>query len=574
MNKRERLTFLFLWIVLGWIPLMIRPLWEPDEARYAEIPREMLEKGDWLTPTLNYVAYFEKPPLQYWLSALSMKLFGLNALAARLPLALAWALALWCAWKLAQRLGARDPRWAMVMTATGLLAFVTGQVLLLDALFSALVVLCLTAAVEAVAARFEAEAGAEAHLLKAGPKGEAQEGPSEGQGALGWTLLAHAALAAAMLTKGLAGPVLAGGTVILSLVLTRHEPRLRKAVLATLFHPLGLLVLAGLAAPWFVWVNRVNPGHAQFFFIHEHFARFSSHVHERQGSENGLLDKVYFVGVLLLGLLPWLSAALVGLKRGWAFVRAAGPRSPEAPLHRWVVGTLLLACGWPLLFFTFSGSKLPPYILPVVVPAMALACALEREGEELAATRRHGWELVFLGGLILVGSSNFPEPGWGWALGLAFGLYGAWCLRPKGLTSARMLAAHGACLVLFSTAAHQLVSRGKDVAPLVAMAPRNAQWISLDVLFRGLPFHARQRVTLVNETGELAYGKGLLSPADQERWFPEALLPAALRLREEAPQRPVYVVARAGNWKRLSDSQQAAFILEAKAGGLVLARLR
>jgi 4-amino-4-deoxy-L-arabinose transferase-like glycosyltransferase len=559
-TKRERLTFLFLWATLGFLPLLLRPLWEPDEARYAEIPREMLEKGDWLTPTLNYVPYFEKPPLQYWLSALSMKLFGLNAVAARLPLALASALALWCAWRLARRLGARDPRWAMVMTATGLLAFVTGQVLLLDGLFAALVVLCLTAALEAVAARFE------------------------DRPALAWTLLAHGALAAAMLTKGLAGPVLAGGTVILSLGLTRNEPRLRSAVLGVLFHPLGLLLLVGLAAPWFVWVNRVNPGHAQYFFVHEHFARFSSHVHERQGSENGLLDKLYFVGILLVGLLPWLSASLIGLKRGWVFIRSAatGPRAPAAPLHRWVVGTLLLALAWPLFFFTFSGSKLPPYILPVIVPLMALACALEREGEELAATRRHGWELLLLGGLFLVGSSAFArgfsgDPGWGWALGLAFALYGAWCLRPRGLTSARMLAAHAACLLLFSTAAHQLASRGKDVGPLVAMAPRNTQWISLDVFFRGLPFHARQRVTVVNGTGELAFGKGQLSLAEQERWFPEgvaSLVPTALRLRETAPQRPVYVLARAGNWKHLSDSQRGAFVLEGTSPGLVLARLR
>ncbi|NTV76298.1 MAG: phospholipid carrier-dependent glycosyltransferase, partial [Holophaga sp.] len=86
----------------------MRPLWEPDEARYAEIPREMLASADWLTPRLNQVLYFEKPPLQYWLSAISMKAFGLHAFAARLPLALATLITLWCAWKLATRLGARQ----------------------------------------------------------------------------------------------------------------------------------------------------------------------------------------------------------------------------------------------------------------------------------------------------------------------------------------------------------------------------------------------------------------------------------------------------------------------------------
>ena len=84
MTRRERTYLLVLWFFLGLLPLLVRPLWEPDEGRYAEIPREMLATGDWLTPRLNGVLYFEKPPLQYWLSAISMKLFGLNGAAARL----------------------------------------------------------------------------------------------------------------------------------------------------------------------------------------------------------------------------------------------------------------------------------------------------------------------------------------------------------------------------------------------------------------------------------------------------------------------------------------------------------
>ena len=107
MTRRERTSLLLLWFFLGFLPLLVRPLWEPDEGRYAEIPREMLATGDWLTPRLNGVLYFEKPALQYWLSALSMKLFGVNGAAARLPLALASGLMIWAAWRLAKRLGAQ-----------------------------------------------------------------------------------------------------------------------------------------------------------------------------------------------------------------------------------------------------------------------------------------------------------------------------------------------------------------------------------------------------------------------------------------------------------------------------------
>jgi len=212
LTKKERSTLLWIWVFLGLLPLFLRPLWEPDEARYAEIPREMLAAGDWLTPRLNHVLYFEKPPLQYWLSALSMKAFGLNAVAARLPLALATFIGLWCAWKLAQRLGARQAFWAPFMAGTALLGFVCGQILTLDALFSAFQVLALVAGIEAVAARFEGDQGT------------------------GWSLLAFGALALAMLTKGLAAPVLVGGVLLCSLPFAWSSPRARPRASASRQH--------------------------------------------------------------------------------------------------------------------------------------------------------------------------------------------------------------------------------------------------------------------------------------------------------------------------------------------------
>ena len=81
-----------------------RSFWEPDEGRYAQISREMSESGDWLTPRLNYIKHFDKPPLTYWLIALSFKLFGLNELAGHLPLAILGFLGVWATFSLAQEL--------------------------------------------------------------------------------------------------------------------------------------------------------------------------------------------------------------------------------------------------------------------------------------------------------------------------------------------------------------------------------------------------------------------------------------------------------------------------------------
>jgi len=554
MTRRERWTLLALWVFLGLLPLLVRPLWEPDEGRYAEIPREMLATGDWLTPRLNGVLYFEKPPLQYWLSALSMKLFGVNGAAARLPLALASGLVIWAAWRLAKRLGARDARWAPFMAVTGLLAFLVGQILTLDALFSAFLVAALAAFVEAVARR------------------------REGRGGLGWTLAAFTLMAGAMLTKGLAQVILMGGILLFSLPFAWKDAALRRAVLRTGFDPLGWLLYLVLAGPWFWFVDRANPGHAQFFFIHEHFTRFLTHEHSRQGSNNWLLDKLYFIGILAVGLLPWLSATVVGLKRAWGFLGGRGPRS-EDHLARWTVGVTAIAFLWPLAFFSLSGSKLPPYILPVLVPLAALACAFEREGEEPAALRRMGWELLALGVIFLLAMAVFRKDlgalAWMAALGAGFVGLGLWTRWPRGLTGSRLMVGLGAALWLLVFAAQAAAGPGKSVADLARTGPPDAQWISYGTYFQGLPFYARTRAVVVAGTGELAYGRDHL--ADAGRWFnedPAALGAMAERLKQEEPSRPVLVMAKPSSWKQLGPEEKAHWEEVARTPAAVVARFR
>jgi len=557
MDRRERFRFLLIWLSLGLAPLFLRPLWEPDEARYAEIPREMLALHDWLTPHLNYVLYFEKPPLQYWLSAAFMKLFGQNAAAARLPLALASLIALWCAWRLARRLGATQPLWAVFMTATTILGFVCGQILTLDALFSALLVLSLAAFVEAVAARFEQRP------------------------ALGWTLLAFGANALALLTKGLPAPVLLGGVIFWSFLWAWKDAALRRALLRTVFDPLGWLFFIALGAPWFILVERANPGHAQFFFIHEHFARFLTTVHARQGSDNAVLDKLYFAGVLLAGLLPWLGACVRGLNRGIGFLRHRGPESPQAGLHRWTVAVLLLAFAVPFLFFSVSHSKLPPYILPVLVPLSVLACAFERDEEAWTVLRRCGWELLGVGALMVFVApfllKDGQSLGWPLALGCAFLMLGCWGLRPKHLTGPRWMLGLGASMLLLTLAAARVAGPGKDVSGLTRQAPANAQWISFGNYFQGIPFHTGQRVVVVAGTGELAYGRDHLDPRERGRWFEDDAAQfnaVALRLSQEAPARPVWALADKNNWKDLPAEQKELWDVVDKTPSAFLVRLK
>lgn len=558
MSWKERWQFFLTWLCLGLLPLFLRPLWEPDEARYAEIPREMLALGDWLTPRLNFVLYFEKPPLQYWLSALSMKAFGHHAMAARLPLALATLISMGAAFLLARRLGARRPMWAAFMGATYILGFISAQILTLDALFSAFFVASLVLAVEAVVARYE------------------------GRRDLGWTLGAFFAAACGLLTKGLAGPVLLGGILLVSLPFAWKDRKLRNALVRVFFDPFGWLLFLTVSMPWFWFVEKANPGHARFFFIHEHFARFTSNVHLRQGAKNPLLDKLYFVGVLLVGLLPWLTATLSGLRRGWAFAwRRKGPQIESAPLHRWVVAFTVMAFAVPFLFFSVSGSKLAQYVLPVLVPLAALACALESEGEEGKTLRWHGRELLTLGAIFTFATPFLlKSPGglpWVMGLGVGFLLLAFWAFRPVGLTSNRWMAALGLLMLLVSLSAKKALERDKSTFYMIGKAPVEAQWISAGYYFQAIPLQTGRRVVVVGGTGELAFGRDRLPLDERNRWFYEdlkSLNQVARQMHAKEPARPVWALIDCDGWARLDPSDQGAWDVVDRTRAAYLARLR
>src|SRR5690625_479905 len=178
--------------VLWFAALGYRDLNEPDEGRYAEIPREMVVSGDWVTPRLNGFKYFEKPPLQYWATAVSYDLFGQNNMSARLwPALLGFLTLLWVGfvgWRLFDR---RVGFFAACMLASGLMWAVFGHINTLDMGVSAFLAFGIGALVLAQARR---------------------DNPAVCRN---WMLLGWAMLAGAVLSKGLIGLVLPGGAVVL-----------------------------------------------------------------------------------------------------------------------------------------------------------------------------------------------------------------------------------------------------------------------------------------------------------------------------------------------------------------------
>ena len=367
-------ALLLLLLVAASALLVVEPgrvaLFEPDEGRYAEIPREMIASGDWVTPRLDGFPYFEKPPLHYWLVAASFELFGQSEATSRLPIkAASLGMVLLTLVFARRRWGERVGILAALVTASSLLVVAMARVNVIDPPLS----LALTGAAFSFCAFQEAE--------RAGNRARA-------------TLALyglHLSCAAAVMLKGLIGLVLPGGAIVVWALATgslRLVPRL--------FSPGPLALFLVLTVPWHVLVARRNPGFLDFYFVNEHFKRFLSPGHRRSGS------RFYFVGVLLAGLLPWTGfLGRIGLSFPGRGRTAWRDRATEGYL--WSFSVLVF------LFFTVSRSKLVPYILPIW-PALAvlLAIGIERarvRGAAFLADRRitAGFYGLLLAGVLAAG---------------------------------------------------------------------------------------------------------------------------------------------------------------------------
>jgi 4-amino-4-deoxy-L-arabinose transferase-like glycosyltransferase len=325
-----------------------RPLALPDEGRYAEIGRWMLLSGDWLTPRLDGLPFFHKPPLQHWLQAALYSVLGVSAWVARLVPALHAGLML-VAMYLAGRAvwGEGVARRAVLMLGTSLGFLIGGQYVNHDMVVAAWI----GVAIWCFAGALQREPRVDAALARWG----------------------FVACALALLTKGLIGIVLPGGVLFFWLLATRRLPRLLQLPWAS-----GLALFALVALPWFVSQQRQFPGFFDYLIIGQHFGRFTGGTHNNQ-------HPWWFYLLVLPVMLPWAFVAVAGALR---WLRALARREPVAgpAADRW--GALLWS--WLLVilvFFSLPRSKLVGYILPVL-PALALLSSLA--WQRLVAGRR--WE--------------------------------------------------------------------------------------------------------------------------------------------------------------------------------------
>jgi 4-amino-4-deoxy-L-arabinose transferase-like glycosyltransferase len=470
-------------LALWFAKLPERPLAHPDEGRYAEISREMVASGDWVTPRLNGFAYLQKPPLQYWATAAAYEAFGVSEWTARLWTALTGLAAVFLTAFAGHRLfgSPAGVLGALALAASPYFVVMSG-VNTLDMGVS----LFLSAAVFAYLVSRQA-------ATRAGERG--------------WMMAAWAAMALAVLSKGLIGVVLPLGT-LLAYALWHRQP----GALARLHLLPGLALFGAITAPWFVLAARANPDFLEFFFLHEHFQRFTSTVHNRAG------PIWYFLPILALAVGPWIVAAGDGVVRAWR----ARPESGAVSARRF----LLFWCAIVFAFFSVSQSKLPAYLLPIV-PALALLA-----GDALAAGTRRSTLALAVGtmvfGMITFVANEVLE---GRNLGVMHSVYEAFSVwtesgsmllvaaagvalywvdrtHPRRLTLA-LLAACYVAMSLGMVGYGQLAptrSAASFAAQIQRLGPPDAPVYSVRMYDQTLPFYLRRLVTVVEFAGELEPG--------------------------------------------------------------------
>lgn len=497
---RGKLLVLFVIPVILYVAtLAVLPLMEPDEARYSAIPSYMNKSGDYITPRLKEAVYIEKPPLAYWATALSFKIFGENEFSSRLFTGL-------CAWGciiLVYAMGRffhdeKTGLYGAAVLATSLFHFALGRINILDMPVTFLISLATWSG----------------YLY------------CREEGSKGWLYLSYLASALAFLTKGLIGPVIPAVVLVIWLVAVKRWRAIPK-----LISPLGILIFLSVSLPWLLLIQKAHSDFFRFFFIQEHFQRYTSTMHHHYA------PLYFYLPVVILGTLPWCAFLLKTLCcQGKTWVRQALFRKEDAVF-------LFVWGGFIFLFFSLSSSKLLPYIAALFLPLAVAWGRIFHFYEEQAATPEKDAALYNLPVLMssLIFAALLSVPLFIKEKNIPFELWWPWIILPL-LIQALLLFLPGyvrkktganwfftvylltaVFLVSLVFPLSRFLTPYKSSYPLAQAikqhVPAGQELYQYATLLYGIDFYDKIRTPIVEDIGEVSYGKEYLPAAERERYF-------------------------------------------------------
>lgn len=523
-----------LYILIYIVPLEARPLFVPDEARYGEISREMVDKGDWLKLRLAGLPYYEKPPLGYWLNALSISALGRTAFAVRLPSALSAGLSALAVFLLVLgvRKSAKRATVAAIVYLSCVQVFGMGTFAVLDSMFSFFV--CLSMVLFFASGE---QRGKRKQLLCA---------------------LAGIACGAAFLTKGFTAIVIPALTIALCLL---WERRFKEMAYVWI---LPTAVAGAFVLPFALAIHRANPDFWNYFFWVEHLQRFLNPDGGQHGQPFWL-----FLPVLAVGAIPWIFFIFPVFSTAR---RLAATSNLTRYCICWLIG--------PFLFFSACGGKLPTYILPcfppiaimiadaffeakaislkrsamvsavlLVVAVAVFFCWLPLSDEDILMN--HLFDDVYtipLSASILLGGICLYLAGKRFA-------YSGGRLRAAGLVGFSLCGMCVASFLFMPPAVENQRSPSRLLDEVVSLTPKNAFIVADQVTLAPACWaYERSDILFFADPGEFAYGIARLKTT--ERYVPTAEEAAALIAREMENGRPAAAIIRASMYPALENAMQ------------------
>ena len=460
------------------------PLAAPDGARYAEIPREMVVTKDYITPHLNGIKYFEKPPLFYWLQAASIKFLGVSDFAVSIVNALMALATALCIYFTSRKLyGRLQGIIASFIFATSSLVFVLTRAITVD-----------------MALTFFLTGSLCSFLL-------ATQLPISIKRSL-YLWAAYALAACAVMTKGLIGIVFLGIIAIIWLTICNQWRNLKTYRVIG-----GLFIFLLIALPWHILVQIKNPEFFKFYFIEQHFLRYATNYAGRTQ------EWWFFPTLLFAGLYPWVVF----------FPQTIIHHVPKH-LDEWkqAKSTLFLLI-WIIViytFYSFSNSKLIPYILPIFPPiAMLIGNYLapywqNQKSRQIAS----GFGILFILNIVLgIGAIaatfilDFNEQAFSKqnlyvvAISMIISAFASIIsYRRYGLSSGFVvLTIITAALWLYISPVITTINR-QSVKPLIITLQQQLkpedEVISYGAYYQDLPFYLQRIITVANFEGELSFG--------------------------------------------------------------------
>ncbi len=480
------LLLLMIYSLIWFGTLNYRHLIPSDEGRYAEMAREMLVTGDWVTPRYNGYKYFEKPPLQVWATAAIFQVFGIGDWQARLWTALTGFLTILAIGFTGTRIYNARAGWlAAVVLASSPMWVISGHFNSLDMGLSAFLVAALCSLLLAQTSHNKSSCR-------------------------NWMWACWVFMALATLSKGVIGAAIPAMVFVAYSISTwdwKIWTRLR------LFS--GAIVFLLITAPWFILVAQRNPEFLEFFFIHEHLQRFTQDAHSRTG------PIYYFVPLLLIGIIPWVLQIPGALVQAWQERR------------REFSSGWLLVCWFVVIFafFSMSRSKLPGYIIPIF-PALALLIG-HRLDRLLGYSNSLGmpWKLQTLGFTLLgcigffflteIGKQARPDEIEAyaqytyWVIAalialIGFSLFAIVQSKRNGLQSIVSFACGFFLCAMIAGTGHETLGRAVSGIDLVnrvkASIPEKVNFYSVRLLDHTVPFYLGRTMIMVESPDELEFG--------------------------------------------------------------------